>query len=577
MARSENSRAIQKIWIRSGRSAVDGTGVHNHTVFAKNWPSLVRLGAMLDAESKRCVRAVIRKIHPDKFLLFQDEQNVNSSSLSSLNAFLESLADGRTSRSLPLRFFTLDESVSGANAGNRESRPAFTEVRVELTGRDSLFDLFDAFGVEHSGAGFRRVSQGAGDDRDFLEYMRAKVSEAVAVSERFRSLSGTATRLRDEIVDKYRFQDLRFQDVVRTSCSNAVWQVGALETLEVALESLEGESRLTFANQRIVLHRERKRGFSAVQGREVHLVVNRTLKSQLRKIDRELLGTLSKLNSYWRARVGALIPEACDVLRVKSIVGDFVYAGDGGGTTSGVEDAVLWAGKILRAREAFDLSLGPSSSQCLEGEGSFHFTVLVHSDTSLGYIEKSGTMAMVRYDCPPGALVAWLSSEEAVSFSREVEVVAEGRREEIKELAKVQRALKARQVIRVSTDGDCWRAACERLLQNSEYIMSNVDMKGIFLAIDDQYEVWDTGAVSIPHDFTLESLVENLQKALPAASKAKPALPPPPPPPNTARVSREEVAKRKQGMRRAALPQRANRPYGGKLRIRSFVRAIGGF
>ena len=103
---------------------------------------------------------------------------------------------------------------------------------------------------------------------------------------------------------------MRFQDVVRTSCSNAVWQVGALKTLSAALESLDDGSQQTFANQRIVLHRERKKGFAAVQGREIHLVVNRTLKSQLRKTDKDLLSALSKLNSYWRGRITTLVPAA---------------------------------------------------------------------------------------------------------------------------------------------------------------------------------------------------------------------------------------------------------------------------
>ncbi|UPQ97239.1 hypothetical protein HOP50_01g05300 [Chloropicon primus] len=476
---------------------------------------------MLDQESKRCIRAVVRKIHPDKFMQFPEHQAVNSDSLKELNAFLEGYATGDTTqvvRSVPLQFWTLKEE-DGVPAEATEG--AFSKVKVELTGRDSLLDLFEAFDVEHSGERFRD-----GGSQDFLEYLRAKVGEAVAVSERFRSLSGAATRRREDIVERYRFEDLRFQDVVRTSCSNAVWQASALDTFSEALESLNAESRLTFANQRIVLHRERSRGFSAVQGREIHLVVNRTLKSQLRKIDKKLLSTLSKLNAYWRSRIDALIPAAKSILGVKAIVGDFVYSGDGGVTTSSVEDAVLWAGKIIRAKRAFELALGES-----EGQHKFRFTILVHSDTSLGYVEANGTMVQVRYDCPPGALVAWLSSGEAEAFNKKVEEVAETRKEESRELTRVQRALKARQVIRVSSQGDSWRSACERLVENSEFILSNVDLRGIFLAIDDEYEVWDTGAVSIPHDFTLECLVQNLQRALPTPrqrSAAQPALPHPP-------------------------------------------------
>lgn len=483
---------------------------------------------MLDRETKRCIRAVLLQVHPDKFMSFPEACAQNNESLLHLNNFLEAYVEGRgPARSTQLKFWTISGDDEGGDDG-----AGIASVKVELSGRRSLFELFRAFGVEHSGAGI----EGAGEDLDFLEYMQAKVSEAVAISERFRALSGTATRLREEISERYRFEDLRFQDVVRTSCSNAVWQVGALKTLSAALESLDDGSQQTFANQRIVLHRDRKKGFAAVQGREIHLVVNRTLKSQLRKTDKDLLSALSKLNSYWRGRITTLVPAAQSLLRVKSVVGDFVYSGDGA-TTSSVEDAVLWAGKILRARDAFDFALG--------GEETFHFSVLVHSDPSLGCIEVGGTMVQVRYDCPPGALVAWLSSPEAKAVNDRVEKIAQSRREEAMELTRVRRALKARQVIRVSSEDDAaWKGACERLVENSEYILDNVDMKGIFLAIDDQYEVWDTGAVSIPHDFTLEALVKNLRKALPPPEQESPQHPALPTPP--ARKGQAQKVRRRQ-------------------------------
>ena len=332
-------------------------------------------------------------------------------------------------------------------------------------------------------------------------------------------------QLKEEISEQYGFEDLRFQDVIRTSCSNAVWQVSALQMLSKALESLDKESQLTFANQRIVLHRERKRSFSAVQGREIHLVANRTLKSQLKKIDSELLSTLSKLNCYWRTRINRLIPAVQQVLRVKAVLGDFVYSGDGYNTSS-AEDAVLWAGKILRAKEAFDFAF--TNGTLFDADPRFHFSILVHSDESTPYIDmnETSTMIQVRSDCPPGALIAFMCSEDARSLNEKVQFIEKHRNIEADHLAKVKKALKARQVIRVCSAPHTkeFYDACQRLVEHSDYILQHVDLKGIFLAIDDCYELWESGFISIPHDFEVEALCQKLSEALPSSKRGGPTL-----------------------------------------------------
>lgn len=458
---------------------------------------------MLDQEDKRCIRAVVRKIHPDKFMQYPKEQAVNSESLKTLNSFLEGYVEGQVVRSSSLQFWTMAQADE------------LVKVEVGLSGRQSLFDLFEAFDVEHAHKDDARRRRDTESDLDFLKYMQSKISEALTISERFRSLSNTATELKSEISERYCFEDLRFQDVVRTSCSNAVWQVSALQMLSKALESLDGESQLTFANQRIVLHRERKRTFSAVQGREIHLVANRTLKSQLRKIDTQLLSTLSKLNSYWKTRISKLIPAVQSVLRVKAVLGDFVYSGDGYNTSS-AEDAVIWAGKILRAKEAFEEAFGD--------EEPFHFSVLVHSDESTPYIDmnEASTMIQVRADCPPSALIAFMCSKEARGLNEKVQFIENHRTIEADHLASVKKALKARQVIRVCSvaDTEPFYDACERLVENADYILQHVELKGIFLAIDDCYELWESGFISIPYNFEIETLCEKLKEALPPQKKA---------------------------------------------------------
>jgi len=253
--------------------------------------------------------------------------------------------------------------------------------------------------------------------------------------------------------------------------------------------------------------------------------VNRTLKSQLKKIDTHLLGTLSKLNTYWRQRISVLVPAVQSVLRVKAVLGDFVYNGDGYNTSS-PEDAVLWAGKVIKSREAFDVAFGEGGER--EGETRFHFSILVHSDESTPFIDVSptSTMVQVRADCPPGALVAFLCSQEARELNERVRVIEGQRSLEADHLARVKKALKAKQVIRVCSlpDMDPFYGACERLVANSEYISSQVDLKGIFLAIDDCYEVWESGFVSIPYDFEIEALCETLGALKAGEKKGGPNL-----------------------------------------------------
>ena len=43
-----------------------------------------------------------------------------------------------------------------------------------------------------------------------------------------------------------------------------------------------------------------------------------------------------------------------------------------------------------------------------------------------------------------------------------------------------------------------------RLLEHAESIRQSVDLSGASLAIDDCYEVWGSGFISIPYDFTLQ-------------------------------------------------------------------------
>ena len=50
-----------------------------------------------------------------------------------------------------------------------------------------------------------------------------------------------------------------------------------------------------------------------------------------------------------------------------------------------------------------------------------------------------------------------------------------------------------------------------RLLENAAQIRAVVDLRGCCLALDDCYEVWDSGFISIPFDFAIHELPEKVR------------------------------------------------------------------
>jgi len=54
-------------------------------------------------------------------------------------------------------------------------------------------------------------------------------------------------------------------------------------------------------------------------------------------------------------------------------------------------------------------------------------------------------------------------------------------------------------------------AACARLLEVADQIRGGLDLSNISLAIDDRYDVWDSGIISIPYDFKVSDIQPKLK------------------------------------------------------------------
>lgn len=60
--------------------------------------------------------------------------------------------------------------------------------------------------------------------------------------------------------------------------------------------------------------------------------------------------------------------------------------------------------------------------------------------------------------------------------------------------------------------------AAQKLINNADSIRQYIDLSNVNLAIDDCYQMWESGFISIPYDFQLKDLRPQLQKMLLASA-----------------------------------------------------------
>lgn len=73
-------------------------------------------------------------------------------------------------------------------------------------------------------------------------------------------------------------------------------------------------------------------------------------------------------------------------------------------------------------------------------------------------------------------------------------------------LEQIRAAFGAKHVVRVcpAAEGGKVLEGARRLLEAAPLIRSHVDLSGVSIAIDDCYEMWGSGFISIPYDFSLQ-------------------------------------------------------------------------
>jgi hypothetical protein len=115
--------------------------------------------------------------------------------------------------------------------------------------------------------------------------------------------------------------------------------------------------------------------------------------------------------------------------------------------------------------------------------------------------------------------VEFLASDGPAAADQAAAAVAAGQQEEHELLEQIRAAFGAKHVVRVcgATEGAAVMEGVRRLLDSADALKrSGVDLAGASLAIDDCYEVWGSGFISIPYDFELNDLQPQLQRLLSA-------------------------------------------------------------
>lgn len=474
----------------------------------------------MNADEKKFMKAIVRKVHPDLFASHQYERQKNSESLKSLNNYVDHLSRGLAPPAATLEFYIKN--------GDRLSR-----VDSKLGCDGSLGPLFLAFGLitEDQLDDFISCSRSGSDDTNFLEWLKDTVDEAVRIAEQHESLRQRTRELRASLEYRYRLASLQCGSEYAIKIVEQQRQIEALKVLDTCLGALQTEEGWTFDGLNIHLYHPentplgtysfvdgsgnynfkttRMRSYVADDG-SLHVVADRvSIKKALRSMDLERARVLTQVTMFWLKRVRDLTPILKEVLRVDNLWCDTR-------SEQNSQNFVLWAGYVLEQRDEIRRVIG---------RRRFAFSMLVHSDQGSPMVDfsPSSSILQVRSDCPPSKLMEFLCSDSGLVANEAAERVAVSKREEQHLLEEIRTAFGAKHVVRVCSMYEQEKVldGARRLLQNAEVIKKTVDLNGASIAIDDCYEVWGSGFISIPYDFKLQELRPKLARLLEAGKKAK--------------------------------------------------------
>ena len=463
------------------------------------------------AASRSLLRQVIRQVHPDRFARWPEARARNADALKRLNAFVDTIrSHGRVS---PLSLhFSVQRGLD------------LESVTVELPRSGSLAPLYAAFGLDAGdAAGADAAASGCGHagalDVSLLDWLAETVRDAVRTSEEHNLLK---TAIRDKSAGVARAHALGGVSLAVSefaiATSEQKKQLEALCVLERALGDLDAGARARLEGLRIVAHQRPSHECGAS-----HVATDGCLRiivgddagevaSFLSSADTKRARACQRVATYWRERGRSVAPRLAELLRVKAVMGEHEWTGD----VSGARDFALFAGRMLEAHELFASELAGRA---------FNYSILVHSDCSSGVVEYTdrSCVVQVRNDSDPEDIIDFQTSGDCEAVERQVRDERTLRREETEVLDRVREALSAKTVISLCSprEHDLVLDAGRRLLAAAPEIREAVDLTGACICIDDCYDAWDNGYVSLPYDFSVGDVAPALIRLLSTGAKKK--------------------------------------------------------
>lgn len=337
-------------------------------------------------------------------------------------------------------------------------------------------------------------------------------------------LKNTVSLLKAELEERFNLQNITMSSEFGISVVDLELQLTLLKTVELAFENLKEQDQFTGLSF-CIRHPDclpldpfesMNSSFGELQPTaskssfcwvaddgSIHLFIKcRELARALLQVDIDRSRLLTQLHQFWERRAADLRILMQRLFQVEDVLCD-------NSTSESVQKFVLWAGCIMANRDQFRNRLT---------KRNLPLTLLIHSDKTAPMIDYSTASSTlhIRTDCTPLYLLNFVNSEQCLNAGMEAKEMISDDAEEQRILEEAREALGAKHVIRICSVYDRQKAikAAERLIKNAEIIRQTVDLSEAGIAIDSNYQAWDSGFISIPYDYHLKELKPNLQKLI---------------------------------------------------------------
>ncbi|KAL0041357.1 hypothetical protein WJX79_000663 [Trebouxia sp. C0005] len=445
----------------------------------------------MDVEHRKLIRSVIRQVHPDLFAKHLQEQLQNSEALKLLNNYVDRLTNGKPLTQQRLRFWTFNSDH-------------LSTVEVTLPASGNLAALFYAFGLISE-----EDARAAGEvDVDFLAWLASVASQATQSAERHQVLSIEAEALTADIEKQFKLRHIIPTAGTSLSITNLERHIDALKLLEQCLTEVCFDGQDMLKGLCIFLHHpdsasmHESKSHVEDSGNLLLVADPRTIRDELLQLDLEAAHQRTQLKNLWREQVEDTAAALTEMLATNDV---WFWSSQ----QAEQQEFVQWAGRVLEHRESY---------QDTKVQQQHSFNLLVHCDLSSPALEfdQSNGILQVTTDCRPEQLLEYLQGEAATAASIAADVHANSRKEEQALLDAAGEALGAKYVMRMCSRHQQpeIKQALQQLIQNAEAVKQSFDLSGIVVAIDDCYEVWGSGGISIPWNFTTQDLKPQLLKLL---------------------------------------------------------------